>query len=182
MTDAAVMLDHLTVRYGKLTAVADVSLGIPKGCVYALLGRNGSGKSSTVRCLIGQQKPTAGIAELCGLDAWVDRRLAMELVGVVPENPDVPPETNAERVERFLARVTPNWDRDDFFSRLERFGIPRRQRFGRLSKGQQRQLALALALASSPKLLVLDDPTLGLDAVARRGLYEELVGDLADRR
>ena len=54
MTDAAVMLDHLTVRYGKLTAVADVSLGIPKGCVYALLGRNGSGKSSIVRCLTGQ--------------------------------------------------------------------------------------------------------------------------------
>ena len=60
-------------------------------------------------------------------------------------------------------------------------GVPREQRFARLSKGQQRQLALALALAGSPRLLVLDDPTLGLDAVARRKLYEELVGELADR-
>ena len=181
MTDTVVRMDGLTVRYGRLTAVADVSFEVPKGCVYALLGRNGSGKSSTVRCLIGQQKPTSGKAELCGLDSWTERRRSMARVGVVPENPDIPPETTAERVERFMAWVTPHWDRDDFFARLEGFGVPRRQRFGRLSKGQQRQLALALALASSPELLVLDDPTLGLDAVARRELFEELVGDLADR-
>jgi ABC-2 type transport system ATP-binding protein len=181
MTDMVVRMDELTVRYGRLTAVAGVSFEVPKGCVYALLGRNGSGKSSTVRCLIGQQKPTSGKAELCGLDSWTERRRSMARVGVVPENPDIPPETTAERVERFMAWVTPSWDRDDFFARLEGFGVPRRQRFDRLSKGQQRQLALALALASSPQLLVLDDPTLGLDAVARRELFEELVGDLADR-
>jgi ABC-2 type transport system ATP-binding protein len=181
MTDIVVRLDELTVRYGRLTAVADISLEVPKGCVYALLGRNGSGKSSTVRCLIGQQKPTSGVTELCGLDSWAKRRLSMERVGVVPETPDIPPETTAERVERFMSWVTPRWDRDDFFARLGGFGVPRRQRFDRLSKGQQRQLALALALACSPEVLVLDDPTLGLDAVARRELFEELVGDLADR-
>jgi ABC-2 type transport system ATP-binding protein len=174
-------MDRLTVRYGRLTAVADISLEVPKGCVYALLGRNGSGKSSSVRCLIGQQKPTSGLTELFGLDSWTKRRLSMERVGVVPENPDIPRETNAERLERFMARVTPRWNRKDFFARLESFGIPGRQRIDRLSKGQQRQLALALAMASSPELLVLDDPTLGLDAVARRELFEELVGDLADR-
>lgn len=182
MADAVVRMDRLTVRYGKLTAVAGISFEVQKGCVYALLGRNGSGKSSSVRCLIGQQKPTSGRAELCGLSSWAKRRQAMARVGVVPENPDIPPETTAERIERFMAKVTPRWNRKDFFSRLESFGVPRRQRFERLSKGQQRQLALALALASSPELLVLDDPTLGLDAVARRELFEELVGDLADRR
>jgi ABC-2 type transport system ATP-binding protein len=105
----------------------------------------------------------------------------MERVGVVPENPDVPPETTADRIERFMSRVTPFWRSANYFGRLERFRVPRNQRFSRLSKGQQRQLALALALAGSPRLLVLDDPTLGLDAVARRTLYEELVGELADR-
>jgi len=181
MSDTVVKVDELTVRYGKLTAVTRLSFEVPKGCVYALLGRNGSGKSSTVRCLIGQQRPTTGKIELYGLDSWAERRRTMVRVGVVPENPDIPPETTAEGVERFMAWVTPRWDRDDFFARLEGFGVPRRRRFDRLSKGQQRQLALALALASSPELLILDDPTLGLDAVARRQLFEELVGELADR-
>jgi ABC-2 type transport system ATP-binding protein len=181
VAEAVVKLDGLTIRYGKLTAVEDLSLEVAKGGVYALLGRNGSGKSSTVRCVLGQQRPTAGRAQILGFDSWKGRRRAMERVGVVPENPDVPPETTADRVERFMARVTPFWRSANYFSRLERFRVPRKQRFSRLSKGQQRQLALALALAGSPRLLVLDDPTLGLDAVARRKLYEELVGELADR-
>jgi ABC-type multidrug transport system ATPase subunit len=180
-TEPVVKLNELTVRYGKLTAIDDVSLEVPKGGVFALLGRNGSGKSSTVRCLLGQQQPTAGRSQILGFDSWKKRRQAMERVGVVPENPDVPPDTTADRVEKFMARVTPFWRSAAFFDRLESLGVPREQRFARLSKGQQRQLALALALAGSPRLLVLDDPTLGLDAVARRNLYEELVGELADR-
>jgi ABC-2 type transport system ATP-binding protein len=179
--EPVVKLERLTVRYGKLTAVADLSLEVPKGAVYALLGRNGSGKSSTVRCLLGQQRPTSGRTRILGFDSWKGRRRAMERVGVVPENPDVPPETTADRIERFLAHVTPFWRSANYFDRLESLGVPRKQRFARLSKGQQRQLALAIALAGSPRLLVLDDPTLGLDAVARRKLYEELVGELADR-
>ena len=179
--ETAVRLDGLTVRYGKMTAVNQISLRVPKGSVYALLGRNGSGKSSTTRCLLGQQHASAGRARILGFDAWKERRRAMERVGVVPENPDVPPETTADRVERFMARVTPFWRSAVFFDRLESLGVPRRRRFSRLSKGEQRNFALALALAGSPRLLVLDDPTLGLDAVARRKLYEEIVGELADR-
>jgi ABC-2 type transport system ATP-binding protein len=180
-TEAVVRFDGLSVRYGKLTAVDDLTLEVPKGGVFALLGRNGSGKSSTVRCLLGQQRPTAGRSEILGFDSWRQRRTAMERVGVVPENPDVPPDTTADRIEKFMARVTPFWRSANYFDRLESMGVPRKQRFARLSKGQQRQLALALALAGSPWLLVLDDPTLGLDAVARRKLYEELIGEIADR-
>jgi ABC-2 type transport system ATP-binding protein len=179
--EPVVKVDGLTVRYGKLTAVDDLSLEVPKGGVFALLGRNGSGKSSTVRCLIGQQRPTSGRTRILGFDSWKGRLRAMERVGVVPENPDVPPDTTADRIEKFMARVTPFWRSADYFGRLESLGVPRQQKFSRLSKGQQRQLALALALAGSPRLLVLDDPTLGLDAVARRKLYEELIGELADR-
>lgn len=179
--EAALEISGLTVRYGKLTAVEEVSLEVPKGSVYALLGRNGSGKSSTVRCLLGQRRASAGTARVFGLDAWKKRTSIMDLIGVVPEQPDIPPESNAEALSRFMVRVTPRWRSAEFFSRLENFGIPRRRRFDKLSKGQQRQMALALALATSPKLLVLDDPTLGLDAIARRELFEELIGDLADR-
>lgn len=182
MTDSPVIeLADLTVRYGRLTAVEDLSLQVPRGSVYALLGRNGSGKSSTVRCLLGQQRATAGKAFVFGLDAWSNRRRIMGKVGVVAENPNIPPEMTARRLERFLSRLSRTWDREKFDSRLESFGVPRDTRFDRLSKGQQRQLSLTAAISSSPEILILDDPTLGLDPVARRELFEELVVELADR-
>ncbi len=179
--EPVVRIDDLTVRYGKLAAVDGLSLQVPKGSVYALLGRNGSGKSSTVRCLLGQQKPTAGQASVLNLDSWKQRSRIMVRAAVVPETPDVPPWATADSVRPFMVRVTPRWRSKHFLSRLETFDVPRRMPFRKLSKGQQRQFSLALALANEPEVLVLDDPTLGLDAVARRSLYEELVTDLADR-
>ena len=174
-------VEGLTIRYGRLTAVEDLSLEVPQRSVYALLGRNGSGKSSTVRCLLGQQRPTAGKTRLLGLNAWKNRRTIMTTVGAVPETPNIPAETTADRLERFMAKVSTSWDPSKYDSRLDRFGIPRRTRFDRLSKGQKRQLSLTAAISTSPELLILDDPTLGLDAVARRELFEELVTELADR-
>jgi ABC-2 type transport system ATP-binding protein len=176
-----VVVDHLTVRYGRVTAVDDVSFVVPRGEVYALLGRNGAGKSSTISCLVGQRKAAAGECRLLGLDSWRSRRRAMERAGIVPETPDIPPGAGARELGRFLARVRPSWNAVDYEARLERVGVPRRIPSGRLSKGQRRQLALAAVLAAEPEVLILDDPTLGLDAVVRRTLLEELVGELADR-
>jgi ABC-2 type transport system ATP-binding protein len=105
----------------------------------------------------------------------------MARVGVVLERDEAPPSMTAAQLERFFARLYPRWDRAAVFDRLDRFSVPPDRPFGKLSRGQQRQLSLALALASSPELLVLDDPTLGLDAVARRELLDELIGELADR-
>jgi ABC-2 type transport system ATP-binding protein len=87
----AVQAANVTVRYGKKTAVDDVTLSVAPGSVYALLGRNGSGKSSLVRCLLGQLQPQTGHAELFGEDVWRHRTRLMERVGVVPEDPDAPP-------------------------------------------------------------------------------------------
>jgi ABC-2 type transport system ATP-binding protein len=171
----------LTVRYSRKLALDAVSLTVSEGSVYALLGRNGAGKSSLVRCLLGQQKPEQGQAQLFGEDVWTSRTRAMARVGVVPEEPDVPPGMNAEQVMNFCAELYPRWDRASVRGHLDRFRVPLRTPVGRLSKGQKAQLSMALALGPQPDLLVLDDPTLGLDAVARRELYEELLGELADR-
>lgn len=100
---------------------------------------------------------------------------------MVPETPDLPPGVNAIELGKFLGRVRPTWNAADFNARLDRVSVPRRLPAQSLSKGQRRQLALAAALAAEPEVLVLDDPTLGLDAVVRRTLLEELVGELADR-
>jgi ABC-2 type transport system ATP-binding protein len=176
-----IRIENLTVRYGRTTACADVSLSVEPGSVYALLGRNGAGKSSLVRCLLGQQKASSGRALLFGADSWTTRQSAMARTGVTPEDPDAPPSMTARQLSAFCRRVYPRWDDAAVSARLARFGIPQKTPFGLLSRGQKAEVMLALALGHGPELLVLDDPTLGLDAVARRALYEEIVGELADR-
>lgn len=179
--DIVVRLDKLTVRYGATVAVDDVTVEIRRGDVYALLGRNGAGKSSLVRCLAGVCRPDAGRVSLLGHDAWRERARAMRRVGVVPEEPDAPPTVSVERLVRFCARVHGDWDADAVRSRVDGLGIDRATPFGALSKGQRKLVSLALALGHRPEVVLLDDPTLGLDVAMRRALYEEIVGELADR-
>jgi len=118
---------------------------------------------------------------LFGADAWKNRARLMAKVGVVPEDPDAPPAMTARQLSAFCGKVYPAWDAAAVEARLARFGVPPTTPFGSLSKGQKALVSLSLALASSPDLLVLDDPTLGLDAVARAAFFDELVGELADR-
>ena len=105
----------------------------------------------------------------------------MNRVGVAPEVSDIPPEMTALQVSRFAAPLYPRWDHQAFADRLDVFGVDPRQRFSRLSKGQRKQVGLALALSSAPDIVILDDPTLGLDPVARKALFDELIGELAER-
>jgi ABC-2 type transport system ATP-binding protein len=116
-----------------------------------------------------------------GRDIWRERAAILSEVGVVPEDPDAPPAMTARQLSRFCSRLYPRWDSSGVEARLKRFGVPADSPFGKLSKGQKGQVTMALALAAAPRLLVLDDPTLGLDAVARRAVFEELIVDLADR-
>jgi ABC-2 type transport system ATP-binding protein len=173
--------EGITVHYGRRTALSAVTLAVPAGAVYALLGRNGAGKTSLVRCLLGELRPAAGRAWLLGRDSWRERAVALREVGVVPEEPNAPRAATARQLSTFCSRLHRRWDAGAFAARLERFGVPLAVPFAQLSKGQRGQVSLALALASSPRLLILDDPTLGLDALARRSVFEELIGELADR-
>ena len=86
-----IRVESLTVRYGRAAACEGVSLAVATGGVYALLGRNGAGKSSLIRCLLGEQKPISGHTLLFGTDSWTTRKAAMARTGVVPEEPDAPP-------------------------------------------------------------------------------------------
>ena len=181
MSEFAIEVRDLTMKYGRKTAAEDVRFHVPRGSVYAMLGRNGAGKSSLVRCLLGLQRATRGSATIFGEDAWKKRTAIMQRVGVVSEEADAPPEMSVAALGRFCRDVYARWDDEILQSRLRTFDIPMSSRFGALSKGQKKQVALALALAMSPDLLVLDDPTLGLDVVARKSLFEEVIAELADR-
>ncbi|HVE72576.1 MAG TPA: ABC transporter ATP-binding protein [Thermoanaerobaculia bacterium] len=173
--------DGVTVRYGKKTAVDGVSLAVAEGSVYALLGRNGAGKSSLVRVLLGMLQPELGRVALFGDDVWRHRARLMDRLGVVSEEADAPPDMRVKDLAWLSSRLYTRWTQAAFDARLDRFAIPAQARYGDLSKGQKKQVALALALATSPELLVLDDPTLGLDVVARKSLFEEVIADMADR-
>lgn len=180
-SETIIAFEQVTVKYGKKIGLDNFSIEIPEGSVYALLGRNGAGKSSAIRTLLGQWKPTSGRALLFGRDAWKYRAEVMARIGVVPEEPDAPPEMTANELAGFCSQLYPVWDSKGVTARLERFGIPTQTPFGRLSKGQKGNVMMALALGHMPDLLVLDDPTLGLDIVARKYFFEELIGELADR-
>lgn len=177
----AIELENLTVCYGRKTILKDVSLRLPHGSVYALLGRNGSGKTSAIRCIMGQQKPTSGGVRIFGLDSWKHRARVMERVGFVPEDPNAPPGMTARQLTNFCSKLYRTWEAGALEARLRKFAIPMDTAFGQLSRGQRCQVTLSLALAPAPDLLILDDPTLGLDPVARREFFEELIGELADR-
>ncbi len=177
----ALETDRLFVSYGRTRVIDDVTLAVPRGSVYALLGRNGSGKSSLLRVLLGQRPAAAGRVRLLGEDPWTRRTRLMARVGVVPEEPDAPPEMTPHQLAAFCARLHARWDGSAVSERLRRFEVPADRPFGRLSKGQKGAVMLALALGHQPELLLLDDPTLGLDVVARDAVFREVIGDLADR-
>lgn len=177
----AIEIDNLTVRYGRTVALDAVTLTVPRGAVTAVVGSNGAGKSSLVHTVLGMRRADAGSVRVFGRDSWRERQEVLRAVGVVPETPDAPPAMSARKLLEFDARLYPRHDAGGALLRLQRFGIPAERPFGTLSRGQRSQVMLTLAIAHQPELLVLDDPSLGLDVVARRALFDELIGELADR-
>jgi hypothetical protein len=132
----AISVQGVTVHYGSQAALQDLSLAVPRGAVYALLGRNGAGKSSLVRCLLGLQQPDQGTVRIFSLDPWHDRPALMARVGVVPEEPDAPMEMTAAQLSRFCGRLHgARWDAPSVADRMRRFEVPMATPFGRMSKG-----------------------------------------------
>ena len=170
------MAEQLTKHYGRRCVVNQLNLAIPAGTVYGFLGRNGAGKSTTIRMLLGMTHPTYGRAALLGHDV---NRLPAEVRGRIAYLAEGFPlygwMTVAEAT-RFSRRFhAGHWNQPLLDHVLEHFRLPRRQKIRRLSQGQRAQVALGLAIAPDPDLLILDDPTLGLDTVARREFLVSLI-------
>ena len=182
MTDPAVVrVENVSVRYERRLVVDQVSLEVARGSVYALLGRNGAGKSSLMRCLLGLQKPTSGRVCIFGEDVWVHRERLLARTAYVPETSDAPGGLSVADVVTYYGSLYQTWDNAAVQARLGRIGVAETATISTLSKGQRALFTLALALGSKPELLVLDDPTLGLDVVARNEFFSDFIGELADR-
>jgi ABC-2 type transport system ATP-binding protein len=176
MSDAPVIeIDHLTKFYGSHEIVRDLSLTVQPGSIYGFLGRNGAGKTTTIRILLGFEEPTRGRTRVLGEDS---RRLSPEArarIGYLPEGHHVYGWMTVRACGEFQASFFPKWNQDVFEAVITHFRLEAKMKAGHLSRGQRAGLCLALTLAPEPELLVLDDPALGLDPVARRSLLQSML-------
>jgi ABC-2 type transport system ATP-binding protein len=171
----AIELTGLCWKAGKSFELRDVSLRVPAGSIYGFLGPNGSGKTTTIRLMMGMMKKDAG--EIRVLDGVVPRGMPSILarVGYVPERPHVYPGLTVAEVLRYHASFFTLWDAGWAKVLLERLGLDPERKVSRMSKGESGRLLMLLALSQRPKLLILDEPTDGLDPVVRRDVMTALL-------
>jgi ABC-2 type transport system ATP-binding protein len=176
--DLAIETRGLVKRYRSIDAVNGLNLSVPKGAIYTLVGRNGSGKTTTIRMLLDLARPDSGTAHVLGMDSHAERTKVLERVGYVSDRPLLGGWTG-EQLVRFNRGFYPRWS-DELAARYVRvFDIPMKQRFRNLSRGNQTKMWLLLALAQQPDVLILDEPTAGLDPVVTDQLLRVLVEDVA---
>ena len=181
MNDNPIVVENLVKYYDGRCVLDGISLQVPRGCIYGLLGRNGSGKTTMIRILLGLEPPTRGRTLVLGEDSMRLSAKAHGRVGYVAEGHNLIQSYRVQRLIGLCKGLSLQWN-EEFFGRLvETFRLPMDRRVRELSAGMRAQLNLALAMAIDPELLILDDPTLGLDTVARRQ-FLELAIDVIQRQ
>lgn len=160
---------NLSHRYGKRLIYKDLSFSVPRGRILGLLGKNGTGKTTTINILSGYLAPTAGCCTILGYDVRRMPHTMRRHIGLLIEGHVQYQFMNIEQIERFYAAFYPNqWRRDAYYELMRKLHVAPKQRISRMSCGQRSQVALGLILAQNPQLLVLDDFSLGLDPGYRR--------------
>ncbi len=175
-TDDILIINHLTKKYGDVVAVNDLSLTIKRGMFFGLLGPNGAGKSTTIKCITGIGKITQGNIVVDGFDVEKDYKMARGKVGLSPQDFNVDFFGTCEKILGYMAGyygVPKNIREKRVNNLLKRFDLEehRHKAFDKLSGGLKRRLVLARALVNEPTLLILDEPTAGIDVEQRRALW-----------
>lgn len=174
--NAAIEAQRLGKRYGRSWALRDCSLRLPAGRVAALVGPNGAGKTTLLHLTVGLLRPDAGTVATLGRAPGED----LSEVGFVAQNTPLYADFTAADLVTMGGKLNRRWDARLARTRIEQLGIPYHQPVGKLSGGQRAQVALALALAKRPQLLLLDEPVASLDPLARREFMQVLMGAVAE--
>lgn len=161
--------------HGKIPAVSGLDLVVPEGSVFGLIGRNGSGKTTTLRLVMGLLRPDTGRALALGQELWKAPRTIRQRVAYVSQNQRLPGWMNLEDLSRYVSSFYDEWDFDYARKLSRRWDISWKPAVRKMSVGEQRMAALTLALASRPAVLVLDEPASGLDPLARREFLSALI-------
>jgi ABC-2 type transport system ATP-binding protein len=177
MTSPIIETQALKKTFGRVEAVCSVDLAVPAGSICGFLGRNGAGKSTTIKMLLGMVWPTSGAGRVFGKDIR-DPRASLEIrsgTGFVGEDKRLYHYMTVEQIIRFTRSFYPTWRHDLERELLHQFQLPLDRRTGQLSKGMRTKLAMLLAMARGASLLILDEPTEGLDPVAVEEVLQLLV-------
>jgi len=177
--DMVLETDQLGKRYGKTWALRDCSLHLPAGRVAALVGPNGAGKSTLLHLAVGLLRPDAGTVRVFGTAPY-GNTAALADIGFVAQDTPLYRDFTAAELITMGGRLNRRWDAALARDRLAQLGIPPGKKVGKLSGGQRAQVALALALAKRPGLLLLDEPVASLDPLARREFLQSLMGSVAE--
>ncbi|MGX5731789.1 ABC transporter ATP-binding protein [Pseudoxanthomonas beigongshangi] len=174
-SDYVIETRALSKRYGRKLALDRLDLAVPRGRIHAIVGANGAGKSTLFRILLGFMPPTAGEARILGRDS---QRLTPDdrsRIGFVNEEHTLPGWMRVAQVSTMQRNLYPRWNPSAFDGVIGHYNVLPEQKISQLSRGERAGFNLALALAQGPELLVLDEPTLGLDVVAKRAFLESLM-------
>ena len=166
---------NLTKYFGARKAVDALTMAVPRGSVFAFLGRNGSGKTTTIRMLLGLTEPTRGSSRILGHDSQSLPPEVRARIGYMSESHSLYDSLTVRQNGEYQSRFYPRWNERIFQAVIGHFRLDPRTKAGQLSRGERAGLALAITLAPEPELLVLDDPAIGLDPVARRSLLESMI-------
>lgn len=179
--NSAIELEGVGWSAGKAFQLQDVSLSVPVGSIYGFLGPNGSGKTTTIRMFMGMMRPERGRISVLGHSVPKDMKEILSRVGYVPERPHVYPAlTVAEQIKVHSAHYE-LWDQGWCNELIDRLGLDPARKIARMSKGETGKLLLLLALSQRPELLVLDEPTDGLDPVVRRDVLTAVLDYVSEK-
>jgi ABC-2 type transport system ATP-binding protein len=176
----AIETRNLGRMFGKFEAVKNVSLNVPRGTVFGLLGVNGAGKSTIIKMIMGHLRPTTGEIRVLGRALGEDLLGIRRRVAYVSENRYMYDWMTVEESVRFTRAFHETWDDQKAGDLLKRFSLPAEKKVRQLSRGNRARLCLLLALSFNPELIILDEPTSGLDPIVRRDFIENIVAEIAE--
>ena len=182
MTEIPVSITHLFHSYGSTVLYSDLTLSFEEGRIYGLLGKNGVGKTTLIKILMGFLKPKGGECRIFGDPANAITPATRARVGLLFERHLAYNFFSIEQVERFMSRFYSRWKRERYYELVDILGLPRTHKIAWMSEGQRSQVVLGLILAQDPELLILDDYSMGLDAGYRRLFVDYLREHLKDGR
>ncbi len=178
---AVVAVTDVSRSFGPTKALVDVTFTVPRGCVFGLVGENGAGKSTLVKHLLGLLRAQSGTVRVFGLDPVLEPATVLARIGYLSEQPDLPAWMRVDELLRYTQAFYPRWDTAYAAQLLDDFRLPLHDRVKTLSKGQLARLGLIVAEAHRPDLLILDEPSSGLDPIVRRDILEAIVRTVADQ-
>jgi ABC-2 type transport system ATP-binding protein len=180
VSQSVIEIRGLTRQFGNKAALHDVSLQVPRGCVFGLVGENGAGKTTLIKHILGLLKAQVGSVRVFDRDPVEDPVGVLGRIGCLSEDRDLPDWMRVDELLRYMQAFYPTWD-ESYAEELRRqFALEPRQRVGTLSRGQRARAGLVTALAHRPELLVLDEPSSGLDPVVRQDILGAIVRTVAE--